>query len=176
MASSPNTQLPSARRPEDRRPGYAARGRRCSPTGRAGGARGNPGAARRRDAHRPAPTWLAPVILDTRERLFLADGTVEETALSVEEGDRFRDRDRGLRLLILGSDRLFLVPDAWSASDSTLVVPLDDSVRVQFRFDEPRAVRPAAPGVSGSEGQRAGRRERRAVRRSSRRAPPESGG
>ena len=77
---------------------------------------------------------LAPVILDTRERLFLADGTVEETALPVEEGDRFRYRYRGLRLLILGSDRLFLVPDAWSASDSTLVVPLDDSVRVQFRF------------------------------------------
>ena len=29
---------------------------------------------------------------------------------------------------------LFLVPDIWSPSNSTLVVPLDGSVRVWFRF------------------------------------------
>jgi hypothetical protein len=29
---------------------------------------------------------------------------------------------------------MFLVPDKWSASDSTLVVRLDGSVRVQFQF------------------------------------------
>jgi hypothetical protein len=39
-----------------------------------------------------------------------------------------------LRLLIVGRDRMFLVPETWSASNSTLVVPLDESVRVQFQF------------------------------------------
>jgi hypothetical protein len=29
---------------------------------------------------------------------------------------------------------MFLVPDVWSASDSTLIVPLNGSVRVQFQF------------------------------------------
>lgn len=30
---------------------------------------------------------------------------------------------------------MFLVPDGvWSASDATLIVPLDGSVRVQFQF------------------------------------------
>ncbi len=77
---------------------------------------------------------LAPVILDTRERLFLTDGIVKETALPASEGAGFRFRYRGLRLLIQGDGALFLVPERWSPSDSTLRVPLDDSVRVQFRF------------------------------------------
>jgi hypothetical protein len=78
---------------------------------------------------------LAPVILDTEERLFLTDdGIVKETALPAGEGDRFRFRYRGLRLLVQGKDSLFLVPDTWSPSNSTIRVPLDDSVRVQFRF------------------------------------------
>jgi hypothetical protein len=29
---------------------------------------------------------------------------------------------------------MFLVPDRWSASNSTLIVPLDGNVRVQFQF------------------------------------------
>jgi hypothetical protein len=29
---------------------------------------------------------------------------------------------------------MFLVPDTWSASDSTIVVPLDGDVRLQFQF------------------------------------------
>ena len=49
-------------------------------------------------------------------------------------GRRFQFRYRGLRLLIHGGGKLFLVPEKWSPSDSTLLVPLDDSVRVQFRF------------------------------------------
>jgi len=77
---------------------------------------------------------LAPVILDTKERLFLTDGIVKETALPSGEGDDFRYRYRGLRVLIQGRDALFLVPERWSPSDSTLMVPLDGSVRVQFRF------------------------------------------
>ena len=77
---------------------------------------------------------LAPVILDTQDRLFLTDGIVKETALPAEDGARFKFRYRGLRLLIHGDGKLFLVPEKWSPSDSTLLVPLDDSVRVQFRF------------------------------------------
>jgi hypothetical protein len=77
---------------------------------------------------------LAPVILDTQDRLFLTDGIVKETALPAQEDARFKFRYRGLRLLIHGDGKLFLVPEKWSPSDSTLLVPLDDSVRVQFRF------------------------------------------
>jgi hypothetical protein len=78
---------------------------------------------------------LAPVILDTQERLFLTDGgIVKETALPAGENSQFRFRYRGLRLLIQGDGALFLVPERWSPSNSTIRVPLDDSVRVQFRF------------------------------------------
>ena len=37
-------------------------------------------------------------------------------------------------LLIQGGDRLFLVPPKWTPSNSTLVIPMDGSVRLQFRF------------------------------------------
>jgi hypothetical protein len=77
---------------------------------------------------------LPAVILDTPERLFLTDGIVEETALPAETDAGFRFRYRGLRLLIQGEGQMFLVPDRWSPSNSTLVVPMDGTVRVQFRF------------------------------------------
>ncbi|MCW6010974.1 hypothetical protein K1W54_41470 [Micromonospora sp. CPCC 205371] len=77
---------------------------------------------------------LPRVILDTRERLYLRDPVVQETALETSEGQTFRYRYRRLRLLIVGKDRMFLVPERWSASNSTLVVPLDGSARVQFQF------------------------------------------
>jgi hypothetical protein len=79
-------------------------------------------------------TDLPSVILDTKERLYLRDPGVEETALPEAADQTFHYRYRHLRLLIEGHDRMFLVPDKWSASDSTLVVPLDGSVRVQFQF------------------------------------------
>lgn len=77
---------------------------------------------------------LPSTILDTRERLFLRSPGIEEKALPVEPGQTFRYRYRHMRLLIEGKDRMFLVPDRWSASDSTLIVPLDGTVRVQFQF------------------------------------------
>lgn len=78
---------------------------------------------------------LPSVILDTKERLFLRDGPViEETILPQSEGQTFHYRYRGLRLLIESQNRMFLVPDEWSPSDSTLIVSLDGSVRVQFQF------------------------------------------
>lgn len=77
---------------------------------------------------------LPSVILDSKERLFLRDQGIEETVLPSSEGQTFHYKYRGLRLLIEGQERMFLVPDYWSTSDSTLIVPLDDSVRVQFQF------------------------------------------
>lgn len=77
---------------------------------------------------------LPSVILDTQQRLFLRDPGVEETLLPAAPGQTLHYRYRHLRLLIDGHDRMFLVPDQWSASDSTLVVPLDNTVRVQFQF------------------------------------------
>jgi hypothetical protein len=89
------------------------------------------------------PGQLPSVILDTHERLHLRSPGIEEKALPESEGQTYRYRYRGLRLLIQGSDRLFLVPGGeWSASSSTLVVPLDSSVRLQFRYRN----LPPAPG------------------------------
>jgi len=79
---------------------------------------------------------LPSVILDSRERLFLRDPWIEETQLPRSQGQTFHYRYRGLHLLIEGQDRMFLVPGSWSASDSTLIVPLDGSVRVQFQFQD----------------------------------------
>jgi hypothetical protein len=74
------------------------------------------------------------VILDTKERLHLRSPGVEETALEPRAGQTFNYRYRGMRLLIVGENRLFLVPRQWNASDTTLVVPLNESIRVQFQF------------------------------------------
>ena len=77
---------------------------------------------------------LPVVILDSKERLHLRSPGVEETALRPSEGQTFNYRYRGMRLLIVGENRLFLVPQRWNASNTTLVVPLDDSIRVQFQL------------------------------------------
>jgi CDP-diglyceride synthetase len=74
------------------------------------------------------------VILDTKEKLALRLPGVEETALRAGAGQTFHYRYRGLRLLIVGQNRMFLVPRHWTASNTTVVVPLDDSIRVQFQF------------------------------------------
>jgi hypothetical protein len=75
------------------------------------------------------------VILDTKERLHLRSSDVEETALPPAAGQTFKYRYRDMHLLIVGENRLFLVPERWSASDTVLVVPLDESIRVQFQFE-----------------------------------------
>jgi hypothetical protein len=80
---------------------------------------------------------LPLVILDTKERLYVGDAVIKETALPMEAGQSFRYRYRNLRLLIEGSERLFLVPDRWSNNATTLVVPMNDSVRIQFQFQNP---------------------------------------
>jgi hypothetical protein len=78
---------------------------------------------------------LPSLILDTKERLYLTSPGIQEEVLPTEPNQAFRYRYRGLRLLIQGRDRLFLVPEQWSASNSTLMIPLaDGSARIQFRF------------------------------------------
>ena len=77
---------------------------------------------------------LPSVILDTGERLFLTSPGINEIALPPSAGQTFHYRYRHLRLLTQGDDRMFLVPDRWSLSDSTLMVRLDNSARVQFQF------------------------------------------
>lgn len=91
---------------------------------------------------------LPTVILDTKERLYSTAGCrhdatlpasqdpcILEQALPMAPGQTYRYRYRHLRLLIQGHDRMFLIPDVWAPSDSTFVVPLDDSVRVRFLFE-----------------------------------------
>jgi hypothetical protein len=78
---------------------------------------------------------LPAVVLDTRERLYPGNPAITVQPLEVaDEGQVFRYRYFGLRLLVHGGDRLFLVPDAWSADASTMVLADDDTVRVRFRF------------------------------------------
>jgi len=76
---------------------------------------------------------LPAVVLDTKEPLYLTDGVVQETRLPKEADQQFGYRYRGFRLLIQAGDRMFLVPEHWTPSGSTLMVPTDD-VRVRFRF------------------------------------------
>lgn len=76
---------------------------------------------------------LPAVVVDTTERLYLTDGIVTETRLEAEEGQEFRYRYRGFRLLIQAGDRMFLVPAQWSPGGSTVLLELSD-VRARFRF------------------------------------------
>ena len=82
---------------------------------------------------------LPRVVVDTRERLYLRSADITETALPFEEGQTFRYRYRGLRLLVQNGDHMFLVPCSEQASpcphrrgSATLVVRWNDSTRVQF--------------------------------------------
>jgi hypothetical protein len=79
---------------------------------------------------------LPSVVVDTRERLFLPDeAEVVEMGLPAADGSTYRYRYWGLRLLVVGEDHLYLVPNTWNNHDTTLVLPYgDDSVRVQFQF------------------------------------------
>jgi len=78
---------------------------------------------------------LPSVVLDTRERLHVpATAGVEEVVRPDAGEDDYRFRYWRLRLLIQGDDRMFLVPDTWSAGGTTILVRLDDDVRVQFQF------------------------------------------
>ncbi|TQN42355.1 hypothetical protein FHU33_1753 [Blastococcus colisei] len=76
-------------------------------------------------------TNLPAVTLDTTERLF-AGPKIEETSLSPwEEGQRFRYRYHGFRLLLEAEGRMFLLPEQWEVGNgTTLVLQAGDDVRV----------------------------------------------
>lgn len=76
---------------------------------------------------------LPAVVLDTKESLYLTDGIVAETELPKHDGQEYAYRYRGFRLLIQAGERMFLVPERWSPSNSTVMVPINDA-RVRFRF------------------------------------------
>jgi len=83
---------------------------------------------------------LPAVVMDTKERLYLGttpDSGVTETTVGgpgvTDKDQTFKYRYRGLRLLIQSGDRMFMVPEHWTASNSTLLVQAG-SVRVRFRF------------------------------------------
>jgi len=76
---------------------------------------------------------LPAVVVDTSEPLFPGDEYVVETTIPGSSEQTYRFRYRGLRLLAEGDGRLFLVPERWSPSGSTFVVPMDDA-RIRFRF------------------------------------------
>jgi hypothetical protein len=79
---------------------------------------------------------LPSVILDTREPLFLGPGTgvVERRLERATKGQVYRYRYWHLRLLVEGKDVMFLVPNTWHAGNTTLLVPVDDNIRVRFQF------------------------------------------
>jgi hypothetical protein len=87
-------------------------------------------------------TRLPAVVVDTADPLFAGDPAVVESvlepaAVDAEQQPAVPVPVRGLRLLVEGDGRLFLVPERWSPSGSTFVVGLDDA-RVKFRFvDDP---------------------------------------
>jgi len=78
-------------------------------------------------------TMLPAVVVDTAEQIFPGDPAIVETAFPPAQGQTYRYRYRGFRLLAEGGGRLFLVPERWSPSGSTFVFGFDEA-RVRFRF------------------------------------------
>jgi hypothetical protein len=65
-----------------------------------------------------------------------APGVVSEKSPGGEA--TFNHRYEGLRLLVRSDDKYFLIPDDWSHDDGvTLVLPDDDSLRVEFEAGAP---------------------------------------
>ncbi|WP_092613548.1 hypothetical protein [Raineyella antarctica] len=85
---------------------------------------------------------LPAVVLDTQERLSPGNNAISLQQLPANDpvqgepatSTKYHYRYFGLRLLVFGGGRLYLVPDNWSPDASTIVVPYDDSVRLRFRF------------------------------------------
>ena len=72
------------------------------------------------------------VVLDTKERLFVLDDHVEESALTHEADADYRYRYRNLRLLSASEGRLYLAPESWQRGAGTVIVLPEDGVRLQF--------------------------------------------
>ncbi len=75
------------------------------------------------------------VVLETADRLLDLPPSVAatEAVLMPAEGEIYRYRYRGLRLLVESGGRLFLVPAPWRPGESrTLVIAFNDRVRIQL--------------------------------------------
>ena len=72
------------------------------------------------------------VVLETKDPLTGPLPGVRETDLAGGQDAAFRYRYEGLRLLVAGGGRLFLVPERWVAASRTTVVRYDDGVRIQL--------------------------------------------
>lgn len=84
---------------------------------------------------------LPSVILDSKQRLFVpvGAGVVERDLTGTSTDGSYRYRYTNLRLLIEGDGAMFVVPGTWSPAATTIMVPLDGQVHVQFqvRHDPP---------------------------------------
>jgi len=89
------------------------------------------GRGRAMDFARTLPDRPA-VVLDTKERLFLVNGGVEETALPTDGDAAYRYRYRNLRLIAASEDRLYVAPATWRRGAGTVVVLSSDDARLQF--------------------------------------------
>ncbi|MGH3912062.1 MAG: hypothetical protein ACRDTC_01420 [Pseudonocardiaceae bacterium] len=72
------------------------------------------------------------VVLDVRERLQDVPPGVIEIDLGQAGGEDFRYRYRNLRLLIESGGRLFLIPEHWTRTGRTIVMPYDSNIRIQL--------------------------------------------
>jgi hypothetical protein len=71
------------------------------------------------------------VLLYTKERLGIDVTGVRET--SMDDDALYRYRYSGLRLLIYGDEKYFLLPDTWSKTNAvTIIMPNTDAIRVAF--------------------------------------------
>lgn len=83
------------------------------------------------ESGRWSPAARPAVTLDTEEQLYLNATCAELTTLPQDTDQRYRYRYRGLRLLAVGGERLFLVPERWRDGCPVVVLP-SDGARVQF--------------------------------------------
>ena len=72
------------------------------------------------------------VIVDVRQRLQALPLGVTEISLGQADGENFRYRYRGLRLLIASGGKLFLIPEPWTRAGRTIILPYDNDVRIQL--------------------------------------------
>lgn len=91
---------------------------------------GRPGLSRSYEEAADA-TSAYRVVLDTREPLTDLPEGVTETRLSTHPERAFQYRYYGFRLVLESGGRLFLVPEYWTREARTLVIPYNESVRIQ---------------------------------------------
>ncbi|GLW05987.1 hypothetical protein Misp01_11170 [Microtetraspora sp. NBRC 13810] len=75
-------------------------------------------------------------VIDTTERLKTLAAPDRMQLLPTAKGEKFKYRYRGMRLLTEAGGRLFLVPEKWTASSGTLVLPYNADIRVHFLPEE----------------------------------------